>query len=365
MSSQALRESVSFDFIRYANCWEDADILCEALQPGPGKRALSIVSAGDNTLALLAAGADVVAADLSVPQLACLELRCAAFRQLDHSAVLSFLGVHEQHDRHQTFQRLAKDLSPEAEGFWNEHPELIDKGIIHGGKFEAYFRLFRRWILPLIHTRRTREQLLDAKDRDSRYAFWNTWDNRRWRFLFRLFFSRRLMGRLGRDPEFFRYVQGEVSQQFLQRAKHGLTEVPTHDNPFLDYIVHGNFERALPRYLRPEHFEAVRAGLDRLTLHHGPIEQAGRQHRGEGFDAFNLSDIFEYLGPRESDRLYTNLIAVANPAARLAYWNTLVPRGRPEGLANEVLSLDDFSQELLARDRAFFYGNFHVDEVRC
>ena len=48
---------------------------------------LSIASAGDNCLALLAEGAEVVAADLSAAQLACLELRCAAFRRLDYDDV--------------------------------------------------------------------------------------------------------------------------------------------------------------------------------------------------------------------------------------------------------------------------------------
>src|SRR6185295_16625858 len=99
------------------------------------------------------------------------------------------------------------------------------------------------------------------------------------------------------DPEFFRYVEGSVSDRILQRAKYALTVLPTHDNPFLDYIVHGNFSGTLPLYLRPEKFDAIRSGLDRLTLVHGSIEEAGRNHGGGEFDAFNLSDIFEYLDP--------------------------------------------------------------------
>src|SRR5437763_16682991 len=52
MRSEAA-ERADFSGIRYAQCWEDADILLAALEPGPGKRCLSIASAGDNTLALL------------------------------------------------------------------------------------------------------------------------------------------------------------------------------------------------------------------------------------------------------------------------------------------------------------------------
>ena len=40
----------------YGQCWEDADLLVEALQPLTGRTVLSIGSGGDNSLALLAEG---------------------------------------------------------------------------------------------------------------------------------------------------------------------------------------------------------------------------------------------------------------------------------------------------------------------
>jgi S-adenosylmethionine-diacylglycerol 3-amino-3-carboxypropyl transferase len=354
---------VSFEMIRYANCWEDADILCEALRARPGARMLSIASAGDNALALLATGAQVVAADLSLAQLACLELRVAGFRRLDYDQLLAFLGAGASSSRLELFATLEKELSPAARDFWRERPGLVANGIIHAGRFEAYFGKFRRCILPLIHSRKTVERLLEPRDLAGRRQFWETtWNNRRWRWLFRLFFSRFVMGRLGRDPEFFRYVEGSVSDRILKRAFYALTELPTHDNPFLDYIVHGNFTRALPRYLRPENYPLIRQYLDRLTIVHGLCD-ARRGHADAGFDGFNLSDIFEYLSAESADRLYARLIEQARPGARLAYWNTFVPRAAPAVLAGRVRPLKELARELFARDRAFFYCNFEVDEV--
>jgi S-adenosylmethionine:diacylglycerol 3-amino-3-carboxypropyl transferase len=52
-ATDSFQRRAAFDRVRYANCWEDADILCEALQPQPGSRILSIASAGDNVLAVL------------------------------------------------------------------------------------------------------------------------------------------------------------------------------------------------------------------------------------------------------------------------------------------------------------------------
>ena len=150
----------------------------------------------------------------------------------------------------------------------------------------------------------------------------------------------------------------------LDRARHALRDLPTHANPYLEYIVTGQFGRALPRYLRPEKFHAVREGLDRMVLYHGSIEHAAREHAAGGFDAYNLSDIFEYLDPKSCLALYTELLQTANPGARIAYWNTFVPRHRPPELEPRVASLGDEARRLHARDLAFFYGGFDVDEVR-
>ncbi|MHC4916703.1 MAG: BtaA family protein [Planctomycetota bacterium] len=353
-----------FTRIRYANCWEDADVLCAALEPRPGKRILSIASGGDNSLALAAEGAEVVAADLSPAQLACVELKIAAVRRLEHPDLLGFLGVSPADNRDKTYHVLMGELSEDARDFWDAHPGEIGRGIVHAGRFERYFRVFRKWVLPLVHRRRAVEDLLAEKDAGAREEFyetrWNTW---RWRLLFRVFFSRFVMGRLGRDPEFFRYVSGSVAERIMERARYALTVLPTHANPYLHYILNGNFAPALPRYLRPEKFEAVRAGAERLTLFRGPIEEAAKEHRGGGFDGFNLSDVFEYLSPELCSYVYPLLLDSALPGSRLAYWNMLAPRRCPKELASRVNPLEEEAAGLFERDLAFFYSAFVLEEV--
>lgn len=364
--SDRIEDRARFDLIRYANVWEDAEVLVAALRPGPGRRFLSIASAGDNSFSLLASGAEVVAVDLSPAQLALTELKAAAIRRLDHAEALAFLGIRESADRAATYERLEPDLSDHARDFWRspEAATAIAGGVIHAGKFESYFRLFRNRVLPLVHGRRKIERLLEEKDSLDRRDFYERrWDTLRWRLLFRVFFSRFVMGRLGRDPEFFRYVEGSVAERILARARHALTVLPTHANPYLDYILNGNFTRTLPHYLRPEVFAAVRRNLDGLKIHRGPVEEGAEEHRGGGFDGFNLSDLFEYLDLPATAAVYGRLLATARPGARFAYWNMLVPRHRPEEHAARVRSLDQEARELFAGDLAFFYSAFVLEEV--
>lgn len=363
-ASAEVARRVSFDHIRYANCWEDSALLIAALQPAPGRRILSIASAGDNSLHLLSQGAEVVAVDLNPTQLACVELRLAAIRNLEDRAALAFLGFTPTTDRLTVYAGLKDSLSPGARAFWDASPEVIRQGAIHGGKFEHYFRLFRTRLMPLAHRRRTVEALLQPRDQAAREQFYErVWNTRRWRLLFKVFFSRLVMGRLGRDPEFFRYVEGSVAERILARGRYALTQLETHNNPYLRYVMTGSFSPAMPDWTRPDVLAGIRRHADRLTLVHGGIETAAAQAGSDGFDGFNLSDIFEYMDEDAGTRLYGNLLDHARPGARLAYWNMLVPRACPTAFRDRVTPLDELAARLFAGDRAFFYSAFHVDAV--
>ncbi len=358
-----IRDRASFDQIRYANVWEDADILHDALDAAPGRRILSIASAGDNAFALVAAGAEVVAADISSAQLHLVELKKAAILQLDDEPLLAFLGVRPSDGRLDVYARLAPALPSESRDYWDASTDAIRNGIIHHGKFENYFRLFRTRVLPLVHGRRLVDELLREKTFEERRRFYDErWDGVRWRAMFSVFFSRFVMGRLGRDPEFFRFVEGSVADRIRSRAEYAFTQLPTHDNPYLTSIFTGNYGAALPRYLRPDSLSSLRSGMDRLQIRQGPIDEVGFE-AGGGFDGYNLSDIFEYLDPATTERLYGRLLDTARPGARLAYWNMLVPRRRPEASAGRITERTDLADEFFKRDRAFFYSAFVIDEV--
>ena len=97
-------KNVSHDYIRYANCWEDADILLQALKIEPKDRVLSIGSAGDNSFSMLIGDPElVVAVDINPVQLNLIELKKAAFKELNYLEFLQFLGFNDCEDRWQLF----------------------------------------------------------------------------------------------------------------------------------------------------------------------------------------------------------------------------------------------------------------------
>ena len=338
-----------FSAIRYGMCWEDADILLEALELRPGDSCLSIASAGDNTLALLAKSPSrVVALDLSRAQLACLELRVAAFRALDHPELLELVGLAPSTSRPALYQRCREHLSEEARLFWDAHPDEIAGGIGRSGKFERYLATFRRFVLPLIHSGVLIEALMTPRTREERESFYTKkWDTRFWRVLFSLFFSRFLMGRMGRDPRFFDHVEGKVADRIRSRARHALTALDPGQNPYLQMILLEDTPLVLPYAFRPENFDRIRDNLDALEIRCTAIEDYLAEQPSDTFDAYNVSDLFEYIPEAAYHRTLAQIVRTGTPGARVAYWNLFVPRRRPQSMAHLLRPFASTGQGIL------------------
>ncbi|HEY1348108.1 MAG TPA: DUF3419 family protein [Ktedonobacteraceae bacterium] len=364
-ATSAITRRADFSQIRYAQCWEDADILLAGLDVQPGDTCLSIASAGDNTLALLSKRpARVIALDLSEAQLACLELRVAAYRELAHSELLELIGSSPSLRREELYRRCRTQLSPEVRCFWDAQPAAIEAGIGSAGKFERYFALFRQRVLPLVHSQAHVGQLLRGGPLQVRQEFYRRhWDTWRWRAMFRIFFSRAVLGHRGRDPRFFDYVEGSVARRLRERVRQGLTEVNPAQNPYVQWILTGQHRSALPYALRAEHFAVIRENLDRLQWRRSSLEEFLAEAGRQSIDRFNLSDIFEYMSEEQYSHTLGQIAQAGRPGGRLAYWNMLVARSRPAALAARLAPLSELALRLERSDKACFYSAFILEEI--
>ena len=364
MADTEIEGKASFDRIRYAQLWEDADVLVAGLGDQRGKSLVSICSAGDNALAMLTLDpARVVAVDISAAQIECLKIRVAAFRMLDHPALLELLGSRPSSRRAALLDRVAATLPDASQVFWASLREAVVRHGLGGvGRFERYFRIFRRLVLPLAHGRATIDDLFVPRGKPERERFMRErWDNWRWRALLGVFFSRFSMGRLGRDPAFFDHVEGSVAAHVARRIVHAAVDLDPSENPYLHWIMTGTHGTALPLPWRADQFDVIRERLDRIEIRRGTVEAA--VSTGEKADGFNLSDIFEYMGPEAFAAAYRSVLAAAGAGARLVYWNMMVPRRAPADCGARVRRCTDLEDRGKAMDKAFFYSDLVVEEV--
>ena len=207
-------------------------------------------------------------------------------------------------------------------------------------------------------------ELLDCDDAERARFYDERWDTLRWRLTFRAFFARPTMSALGRDPRFFAHADGPVSQRLLGRIARSLRDGDAGANPYIRWILTGEHGDVLPLALRAESFDAIRAHLDRLDVRRCSLEEFVHAYAGDPVDGWNLSDVFEYMDDAAYASLLARIAAISSPRARLAYWNMLVPRRRPDALAGFLAEREDLAAPLRARDQVPFYGDFVVEEAR-
>src|SRR5260370_12428216 len=132
--------------------------------------------------------------------------------------------------------------------------------------------------------------------------------------MFAVFCVRRGMGDLGRDREFFRYVEGDVAARILGRTHYALTELDPAANPYLQWILTGQHIGVLPFALREGNFEAIRRNLDKLEWRQAALEDV--TERDSPFDCFNLSDVFEYISEQNYPQQLQSIISFATKTTR-------------------------------------------------
>lgn len=363
MTKQNLKERVNFEIIRYANCWEDAEVLLRGLSPAPGSKILSVGSAGDNSFSLLITNPELVLAiDINKIQLFLIELKRVCIKNFEREETLAFLGFTPSETREKLFHSIKSQLGAEARAYWESNLKLIKNGVIHEGKFEKYFKLFSAKILPWIHSKSTVEKLLAAKTQLEQEDFyqnkWNTW---RWRLLFRIFFSRYVMGKYGRDPEFLKQVDGSVSQFIFKKASQHLSSASAQENFILHYNLTGYFGGFLPHYLQKGNYETIRNHINQLHLKEGFVQSAGAEY-GK-FDCMNLSDIFEYMDSALFRKTAGLLVEMTQKGGKIAYWNLMVPRRMSAVLRGYLDYCKEESESLTAIDKGFFYNQFILERV--
>jgi S-adenosylmethionine-diacylglycerol 3-amino-3-carboxypropyl transferase len=356
------------DAIAYSQCWEDPVSGSTALELRATDDLLAVTSGGCNVLALaLEAPRTVTAIDRNPAQNHLLELKLAAAQALEHEAFARFLGARPSDERARTYRELRARLTPAARAFWDEQPFAIEGGIIHSGRFERYLAVFRRRVLPLMHPRARVDELLALRNLNDQARFYErVWNNRRWRFLFRVFFGRLLQARLGRHPDVFRYVDlRRVGEHYRERARRALVELPVHGNYFLEYIVTGGYsdQNHMPPYLLERNFAALRRSAGRIRIVTDPLEEFLARVSADSFSAFYLSDVFEWMSPAQYEQTLVQVARAARERARVCYYNNLVPRSHPPSLDHVLQRQHELGRQLHSADRSFLYRDFVVETV--
>ena len=338
-------------YIHYSNCHEDVEMILKNTGNN-AERILSIASGGDNSFALLLLNPkEVICIDSNISQIHLVKLKKTGIKYLTYDEYLTFIGVYEG-DSVVLYEKINQYLDIDTKNYFDEHLYLIkDIKIVNCGRFEYYFQVFSKKVLPFIHSKKTIDKFMNCETLDEQRQFYKKkFNNWRFRLMFKVFFSKFVMKRVGRDKDYFKYNKGSLSKELKTRFELGVFNNLNKYNPYLQYVVLNKFIN-YPTYIQKENYDFIKQNIDKVTIRESSLLDIINDNKQ--YDLMNLSDVFEYI-PNSEMEMYEKLISKSlNDKGRVVFWNMQNTRTFKKMKRIEVS---------LKEDRAFYYKDILVYE---
>jgi S-adenosylmethionine-diacylglycerol 3-amino-3-carboxypropyl transferase len=352
--------------INYSMCWEDPDIMLRALNINSQDTVISIASGGENTFAILLKNPKkIIAIDNNLEQIYLCKLKATAIERLNFKEFISLIGLGNEYNRLKLYYKLRVFLSKDEKTYWNKNLKKIEKGLLRCGRFEKYISIFNKYILPLIASKYKINRFLESTNiKEQSNFFNNTFNNKRFEILFKLFFSEKVMKIIGRDKKYFKYcINKNIAEHYLSKTRKSLLETSVKDNYFFEYLFANkiNIPNKIHPYLTVKKFMKLKALIKKIKFIHQDVTGYLKSQDKNSITKANLSDIFEGMSEEEYERSIREIVRTCKNKGLICYWNNLVKRNKENII--EVRSLKSLSEKLIKKEKIFFYNDFIIQEI--
>ncbi|QSY93225.1 DUF3419 family protein [Rhizobium bangladeshense] len=370
-----------FSGLVYPQIWEDPDLDMQAMELQPNHRIVTIGSGGCNMLAYLSrAPASIDVVDLNPHHIALNRLKLAAFKYLPgHADLVRFLAMPNEKSNSRSYdQHLAAKLDETTRSYWNGRKfgrrriTVFDRNIYETGLLGRFIGAAH--LLARLHGVKLREMTKTRSIREQRQFF-----DEQIAPLFEKPVVRWITGRksslfgLGIPPQQYDELASLAADQSIAPVlKHRLEKLACHfpmrDNYFAWQAFGRRYgteeEGPLPTYLRPEHYEVIRANVDRVNVHHASFTELLAREPAASRDRYILLDAQDWMTDGQLNDVWREITRTAREGARVIF-RTAAERSIIEGRLSPSIRdqwdyFEEKSRELSALDRSAIYGGFHI-----
>jgi len=374
-----------FDSFVYNQIWEDPRADLEALALGPDSRVLTISSGGCNVLNYLTRRpAAITAVDLNHHHISLLRLKLAALRQLPlASDFFGFFASGADRSNCALFTtHVAAALDARTREYWGGGGLLrrltwgprinyFRRGLYDQAKLGQFLR-FLHLVARL--NGRNLQRMLEARSQAEQVAIFED----EVAPLFDSWFVR-AVGRLpvalyslGIPPQQFRALEREnphgVVATLRERVRRLACDFPIQDNYFGWQAFGRRYDivnqQALPDYLRPEFYAALRADVGRVATELSTVTGWLVRQPAGAIDRVVLLDSQDWMTPQAIDELWREIARVGRPGTRIIFRTAGSASPLESALGPDVAARftyhRDQSRAIHARDRSAIYGAFHL-----
>lgn len=327
-----------------------------------GGRILCIASAGDLPLSLLALGAsEIMAIDISEPQLHLCRLKSAAILGLQREDAAKFLGFMPAGatERKLWLTQCLPLMPSETAEFWNTHAAaLCSKGAISCGRYEQFLDKLRIFLRPALGN--AFKSMVQCSDCSSQKKIFEKQINRPWlRLIFRLVFDPRVFSGRGMDPRSLAHRESSIplGDQYWSVFRAFCTNTPAAANPWLQLLTMGRLVSldAAPAYLTPGGFEKAKRTMGFLNWVKSDVLAFVNNQMPTGMNKVCLSNLPDWLDADQFETLISTLACKLESGSHLVWRYLHAHRNLSADLSHRILLGEDLGVRLREKDRFPFY----------
>jgi len=346
-----------FNKINYSACNEDSESELQALSLTKSDTLLCITASGARPLDLLIGKPKkIISIDFNRTQNYLLSLKIAAYKTLNYSEFLSFIGVNNNKTREVLYNRVTLWLSEEVKKYWDTHYHIIEKWLLYSGTWEKLLI----WISKLWFTRKKKLwRLLGMKTLQEQKNYWDRhWDNKIWKIFLYLLCNKFLWKRIIKEPwallisndfSIYEYIHSRLNYLV---EKHQLSE-----NHFANLVFLWKYSEncILPLHLREENFDTIKQQVDKIEIITDSLENiVNREELMKNITAYSLSDFWSYADDSNYSWIWKNIVKYSRNDAKFCERQFLVKR-KPDFFSKWIQRDQDLEKKLYTEDNTVFY----------
>lgn len=373
-----------FDGFVYNQIWEDPRVDMEAMRLDGDSRIMTIASGGCNILNYLTVRpAAIHAVDLNQYHIHFTTLKFNVLRHMpDYEAFFDFYGRADQPNNVDNYVRHVRNQLPEdTRQYWDSSAFGVGprinyflKNVYNYGAMGFFVRFVHTLCRLFAKHPRLMLEATDPAEREALFdrvyaPFFDTWIVRTLGRMPFMFYS------LGIPPQQFEFMRKECNGQLNELCKERMKRLCCQFDITENYFAWQAFDRkydvehkrALPDYLKPEHYQTVKEGLDKVTLQLVSTTNFLKGKPDNSLNRYVLLDSMDWMDAGDITELWTEIARTGQPGSRIIFrtasYESPIEASLPADLMKRFNYEKEKSVELFKQDRSAIYGGFHIYEL--
>ncbi|CAH1775535.1 unnamed protein product, partial [Owenia fusiformis] len=352
--------------------WEDIAPIRHAMNIKSGDRLFTIASCGANAMTLLLDDpADVVALELSIPQLHLAKLQAACIKHLSYQDFIDFTGVDRENvkpeERVRIYKAIKGALEPPTQEYWDAHMEAIQFGVMHCGIFDTKKRTaaYDLFFVALDQTDIQRFISMGDDMKEQSDFFENVMNTKYFRRA-----MKKLVHCLMSDFNFSIYPDEDYPTIFGRRMEEICKNIPAKRNHCIEYMLTGGYSGKynLRDYQIKENFPILKERVERMQWVQGELTDWLRKYpasKQQMFDGVCLSNISDWLVHENHNSAIRSAGKICKQGGRIVFWNGKgMPKYWPEEMIDTVIKVEhELEAESVKYDRMPWWEPLRVATV--